>query len=751
MIFANVIYFISMKLTKFPHEYQMDAKDCGPACLKIIAKYYGKYYSLQYLRDLCGITREGVTFFDISYAAEKIGLRTVSVKATLNDLVNKIMLPCIIHWNDDHFIVVYRTIKNKIYVSDPAKGLLSYTHEKFMEKWYKKEAGYGVAMALEPMANFKQIEAYERVEKFKNFENLLSYFTPYKKAFGILFFIMFIATGLQAILPFISKSVIDIGIYTQDISFIYLMLIGNVVLLLSITLSDVLRDWVLLHVSARVNISLISDYLIKLMKLPVTFFENKLVGDILQRANDHERIRSFVMNNSLGMVFSGITFLVFSAILLIYNSTIFFIFVTGSFLYVIWIFVFLSIRKKLDWEYFELNSKNQSYWVETIENVQEIKINNYEDIKRWKWEAIQARMYKLSLKVLKVNNAQSLGAQFINNLQNIAVTFFCAVAVINGEITFGVMISTQFIIGMLNGPVAQLVGFIQSAQYAKISFMRINEIHGLHDEDDMTSVVSNNFDLPINKSLIINNLSFQYAPNAPLVLKNIFLRIPEGKVTAIVGDSGCGKSTLLKLLLRLYLPSYGEICIGDMNINNISLRQWRSKCGCVMQDGKLFNDTIQNNIVLNDEKVDYKALQQAVEIANISCEIEAMPQGYQTMIGEMGRGLSGGQRQRLLIARALYKQPDYLFLDEATNALDSINEQKIIHALNNVFKNRTVIVVAHRLSTIRKADQIIVLKSGMVAEIGNHQALMKDKNYYYELIQSQYELDSVITKEEREN
>jgi ATP-binding cassette subfamily B protein len=730
----------------FPHEYQMDAKDCGPACLKIIAKYYGKYYSLQYLRDLCGITREGVSFLDISYAAEKIGLRSLSVKASLDDLLQRVLLPCVIHWDNDHFIVVYKTTKNKIYVSDPAKGLLSYSHAQFIDRWYKDNESYGVLMALEPMANFKQIEAHERVEKFKTFENLWNYFTPYKKAFGILFCVMLIATGLQSLLPFISKSVIDIGIYTRDISFIHLMLIGNVVLLLSVTLSNILRDWVLLHVSTRVNISLISDYLIKLMKLPVTFFENKLIGDILQRAHDHERIRSFVMNNSLGMLFSMITFLVFSIILLVYNPGIFFIFIAGSFLYVCWILTFLKIRKKLDWEYFGLNSKNQSFWVETIGNVQEIKINNYEDIKRWKWEAIQARLYKLSLKVLKVNNAQSLGAQFINQMTNLGVTFFCAIAVINGEITFGVMISTQFIIGMLNGPVAQLVGFIQSAQYAKISFMRINEIHQLKDEDDTSSVISNSMELPLDKSLNVKNLSFQYSPHAPLVLKNLYLRIPEGKVTAIVGDSGCGKSTLLKLLLRLYLPSYGEICIGDMNINNISLREWRSKCGCVMQDGKLFNDTIQNNIVLNEEKIDYQALQQAVEVANIVKEIEAMPQGYQTMIGEMGRGLSGGQRQRLLIARALYKQPDYLFLDEATNALDTINEQKIVKALNNVFQNRTVIVVAHRLSTIRKADQIIVLKSGMIIEVGNHQSLMKNKRYYYELIQSQYELDTEKTE-----
>ena len=728
-----------MQTRQFPWEYQMDAKDCGPACIKMIAKYYGKYYSLQYLRDLCGITREGVSFLDISYAAEKIGLRTVAVKATMENLTNRIPLPCIIHWDQHHFIVVYKTKKGKIYVSDPAKGLLSYPEEDFKDRWYKEGEEFGMLMVLEPMANFKQIEAHERIERFKSFENLLNYFTPYKKAFGILFAIMLIATGLQAVLPFISKSVIDIGIYTQDISFIYMMLIGNIVLLLSITLSNVLRDWVLLHVSTRVNISLISDYLIKLMKLPVTFFENKLVGDILQRAGDHERIRSFVMNNSLGMFFSIITFVVFSIILLIYNPMIFFIFIAGSGIYVAWIFTFLSIRKKLDWEYFELNAKNQSYWVETIENVQEIKINNYEDLKRWKWEAIQARIYRLNLKVLKINNAQSLGAQFINSMMNIAVTFYCAIAVINGDITFGVMISTQFIIGMLNGPVAQLVSFIQSAQYAKISFMRINEIHQLKDEDDSSPVISNSLSLPVDKSLYLKNVSFQYSRNAPLVLKNITLQIPKGKVTAIVGDSGCGKSTLLKLLLRLYMPSYGEICMGDMNVNNISLRNWRAKCGCVMQDGKLFNDTIQNNIVLDDANIDYEALQKAVEVANISHAIEAMPQGYQTMIGEMGRGLSGGQRQRVLIARALYKDPDYLFLDEATNALDTINEQKIVRALNNVFKNRTVIVVAHRLSTIRRADQIIVLKAGMIIETGNHQSLMTNKQYYYNLIQSQYE------------
>ncbi len=729
-----------MFLNTFPHEYQTNTKDCGPACLKIITKYYGKYYSLQYLRELCGISREGVSFLDISYAAEKTGLRSLSVKATLEDLMYKVRFPCIIHWNNDYFVVVYKVTKKKIYLSDPTKGLVSHSHEEMKENWYKKGQDFGLVMALEPMANFNQIEAHERIAKFKTFENLIGYFTPYKKAFGILILVMLFTTLLQALLPFISKAIIDTGIYTRDITFIKMMLIGNIVLLLSITLSDILRDWVLLHVSTRVNVALVSDYLIKLLKLPIVFFENKLVGDILQRAHDHDRIRSFVLGNSLGILFSIVTFLVFSIILLVYNPGIFYIFIAGSFLYVVWVFIFLEMRKKLDWEYFELSAKNQSYWVETIGNMQEIKVNNYEDMKRWKWEALQARIHRLSIKVLKINNAQSLGAQFLNGMTNMGITFFCAIAVIKGEITFGIMISTQFITGMLNGPIAQLVGFIQSAQYAKISFMRINQIHQLKDEDNASPVVANSFELPLNKGIMLNNVTFQYSLHAPFVLKNIHLQIPEGKVTAIVGDSGCGKSTLLKLLLRLYMPSFGEICIGNMNINTIGLRQWRAKCGCVMQDGKLFNDTIQNNIVLNDENIDYEALREATKTANISEEIEAMPQGYQTFVGEMGRGLSGGQRQRVLMARALYKQPDYLFLDEATNALDTINEQKIVKALNNAFKNRTVIIVAHRLSTIRRAHQIIVLKDGMVAETGNHESLMKNQQYYYQLIQSQYEM-----------
>lgn len=724
-----------MLLNRFPVEYQMDSQDCGPACLKIIAKHFGKFYSLQSLRDKCGITKEGVSLLDLSTGAESIGLRTLAIKCTIDDVVNSVPFPAIIFWKDSHFVVVYHANKKYIWVSDPAKGRIKYTHEEFKKGWYQKGAKQGVLLAIEPTAEFKDSKA-EKEQRKNTFSSILKYFTPYQRNFTLIFVIMLLVTALQGMLPFISKAVIDVGIKTSDVNFINMVLIGNISILLSVMIFNVIRDWILMHITARVNIALISDYLIKLMKLPVTFFENKLLGDILQRAQDHERIRSFIMNNSLSLIFSILTFVVFSIILLIYNAIIFYIFISGSILYAGWVLLFLNIRKKMDWEYFELLSKNQSYWVETVSSIQDIKIYNYEKHRRWKWEEIQARLYHVNKRVLAITNAQNLGAQFIESIKNMGIVFFCATAVIKGEITFGVMISTQFIIGMLNGPLVQFINFIVSAQYAKISFLRINEIKQLEDEEELLSVGSTTI-LPENKSLILDNVNFQYTVNSPLVLHNIYLHIPENKVTAIVGGSGCGKSTLLKLLVRLYKPSYGDIKMDKMNVNAINLRQWRSMCGVVMQDGKIFSDTILNNIVLDDEHIDYEQLRKVCRIAQIEDEINAMPKGFETNIGENGRGLSGGQKQRLLIARALYRNPQYLFLDEATNALDTINEKKIVEALNNAFLQRTVIVVAHRLSTIRNADQIVVLDKGYIVEVGNHDSLMERKGHYFQMIASQ--------------
>lgn len=743
--YFKYLYFYYMRA--FPNDRQLDKMDCGPACLKMIAKYYGKFYSIQYLRDKCGVTREGSSLFDLIYAAEDIGLRSLSIKCKLDDLISKVPLPVIIHWDNSHFVVLYdikvkkKHLNSVFYVSDPARGLQKYSASEFVSRWYKKKNDHeGVLIALEPQADFYQREANEKIERKKTIENFLSYFKPYKTSFINLFIVMLLVTIMQVFLPFISKSVIDVGIQTHDINFIDMILMANIAIVISILFSNIVRDWILLHITSRVNIALISDYLIKLMRLPITFFENKMAGDILQRANDHERIRSFIMNNSLNMIFSTLTFAVFSIVLLIYNYVIFAIFLAGSILYITWVLAFLRTRKKLDWEYFELISKNQSYWVETIANIQDIKINNYEKQKRWKWEEIQARLYKVNLRVLNANNIQNSGAQFIDTLKTLFITFYCAKAVIFGQITFGVMISTQFIIGMLNAPVVQFIQFIVSFQSAQTSFLRLNEIHQLADEHD--NVGTNHVSLPDIKSLVIKNVAFQYSPNSNMVLKGVSLVIPEGKITAIVGDSGSGKSTLLKLLLRLYKPSFGEVLIGNMNINNIALKQWRDKCGAVMQDGKIFNDTILNNIVLDDEQIDYNKLKNAITTANISAEIEALPLGYETIMGEQGRGLSGGQKQRILIARALYKNPDYLFFDEATNALDTINEHKIVTALDDVFKGKTVIVVAHRLSTIKKADQIIVMQNGSVIERGDHNTLMLRRGKYHGLVQSQ----SILTE-----
>ena len=631
--------------------------------------------------------------------------------------------------------MIYHADKKYVWVSDPAKGLIKYSTVEFQEGWYQKNENYGILLAVEPTVEFYDSKK-EKDIKSKTFSHILKYFFPYKKNFALIFGIMLIVTLLQGLLPFISKAVIDVGIKSSDIDFINMVLIGNISILISITIFNIIRDWVLMHITSRVNIALISDYLIKLMKLPVTFFENKLLGDILQRAQDHERIRSFIMNNSLSLIFSSLTFVIFSVILLIYNSVIFYIFLAGSILYVLWVLLFLNIRKKLDWEYFKLHAKDQSYWVETLNAIQDIKIYNYEKARRWKWEEIQAKLYRVNKRVLTVTNSQNLGAQFIDNIKNMVIIFFCATAVIRGEITFGVMISAQFILGMLNGPLIQFIDFVISAQYAKISFLRVNEVNQLEDESELLSLGNSNI-VPEKLDIVLKNINYQYSINSELVLKNIFLKIPENKITAIVGSSGSGKSTLLKLLVRLYRPTYGYIEIGGMNMNSLNLRKWRNMCGVVMQDGKIFSDTVLNNIVLDDEYIDYEKLHNVCKIAQIDNEINAMRKGYDTAIGEEGRGLSGGQKQRILIARALYRNPKFLFLDEATNSLDGINEKKIVDALNASFEGKTVVVIAHRLSTIKNADQIVVMDKGSIVELGNHDFLIGQKKHYYSLVSTQ--------------
>lgn len=724
---------------RFPEEYQLDKMDCGPTCLKIISRYYGRYYSLTMLRELCGVTREGVSISNITNGAERIGLKTRAVKCTVKQLKEEVPLPCIVHWKNHHFVVVYKVGRNQVYLSDPAAGLTKYPMKEFARSWVKSDSKKGVVIGLQPEADFHELNLEDPTQRHKGYSKVLEYFRPYQKSIVTLVLVMLFATLLQASLPFITRAIIDVGVHTADMDFINIMLIANAIILVSITFSNAVRDWVTMHLTARINISLISDYLVKLMKLPITFFENKMIGDILQRAQDHQRIRDFLMGNSLNLIFSSITFLVFSIILFVFNKMIFWCFSVGSLLYLAWVLGFLEVRKRLDTNYFGLMAKDQSYWVETIGGMQDIKVNNYEQAKRWNWENLQARLYKVNVKLLSITNYQTLGAQFIDGMKNLLITVICAKAVINGEMTFGVMVSTQIIIGMLNGPLQQFIQFAISAQVARISLKRINEIQALPDEESRAG--EHQLQFSQHKDIFVDRVTFQYAPKSPFVIQNVSFTISKGKITAIVGDSGSGKSTLLKILLRLYEPTYGSIHIGNTNLSNMPLKQWRNSCGVVLQDGRIFNDTILNNIVLGAEEIDHQLLERAVNVANIASEIESMPKGYGTRMGEQGRGMSGGQKQRILIARALYKNPEYLFLDEATNALDTINEKKIVDALEEAFVGRTVVIIAHRLSTIKKASQIIVMKDGRINEIGNHDFLMKKGGHYFNLVSTQAALN----------
>lgn len=723
-----------MALKKFPHYKQLDTMDCGPTCIMMIAKHYGKYISLQYLRDKCGMTREGISLLDIANASEVIGFRTHATMMGFESLKEKMTLPCIVYWQQKHFVVVYKIDRKCVYVSDPATGLIRYSYQEFCKNWLDNTEK-GAVMALEPQTDFQEFSQGEPRRKYKALQSILAYLKPYKINLLHLFVVMLLITGIQTVLPFIMRAIYDVGIRTKDLDFIYILLIANILLILSTGLANILKNWLLAHLTSRLNIAMVSDYLIKLMKLPIAYFETKMIGDILQRASDHDRIKFFLSNVLINTFFSMLTLIVFGIVLFVFNINLFWVFLVGSLLYIGWILLFLKVQEKLDWKIYDLNAKNQSYWIETVNTIQDTKIANYDKKRRWKWEAIQSALYRVNLKSLTISQTQELGSQIINNLKNIVLTFISAKAVLEGSMTMGEMISTQFIIGFLNAPIAQLVTFIQYTESAYISFKRLAEIDQITSEENESN--TNSFSLPANKNLMLQNVSFHYQGNKELILKNISIVIPENNITAIVGHSGCGKTTLLRLLLRFYQPSYGEILLGNLNLNSVSLSQWRKNCGAVLQDGRLYNDTILNNITLEDENINYERVKEAVTIANIDKEIITLPLGYQTRIGETGRGLSHGQKQRILLARAIYQNPQFLILDEATSALDSENEDIILKHLETFFKNRTVVIAAHRLSTFKRADQIIVLHQGQIVESGKHEELLLMQGTYFKLIKSQ--------------
>lgn len=730
-----------MQLKFFPHFHQLDAADCGPTCLRMIAKYYGRTYAVQYLREHAYITREGVSMLGISDAAEQIGFRTVGVRITLEQLQAEIPLPCILHWNQRHFVVCYKIKKGKYYIADPASSRVVFNEEEFGRCWFSSSVegkDTGTALLLEPGPDFYEREVVdEQINRKLSF--FFRYLTPYKRELFQLILGMLTVSILQLIMPFLTQSLVDTGIRDSNLSFITLILIAQLVIFIARLSVDFIRSWILLHVNTRINIALISDFLAKLMRLPLHFFDTKMVGDIIQRIGDHNRIESFMTGTSISTLFSFVNFIVFGFVLAYYDLTILGLFLLGNGLYVTWILLFMRYRRELDIKRFAQAASEQSNLFQLITGMQEIKLNNCETEKRWEWERIQVKLFKISIKGLALGQYQQLGSVFFNQTTNILISFIAARAVVSGEMTLGMMMSLTYIVGQLTSPIEQFIGFARSFQDAKISLERLGEIHQREDEEQTLALKVNV--LPENRTLYIEDLSFSYdGADRDYVLDHINLRIPQHKVTAVVGASGSGKTTLIKLLLGFYDPNKGSIKIGDLSLKNINPHVWRAHTGCVMQDGFIFSDTIAKNIAVGVEVIDKERLLHAVTVANIRDFIDSLPLGYNTKIGMEGNGVSQGQRQRILIARAVYKNPEFIFFDEATNALDANNEREIMEHLHLFYKGKTVIVVAHRLSTVRDADNIVVLDKGRVVEEGTHEELTARRGVYYKLVKNQLEL-----------
>jgi ATP-binding cassette subfamily B protein len=724
---------------KFPTYKQTESKDCGPTCIKIITKHYGKIINTQQLRKLSETTREGSSLLGISEASEQIGFRSLGIQLSYKKL-KEAPLPCVIHWNNDHYVVLYKIKKDKIYISDPAHGLVTYTKEEFLKFWIGNNADdstqEGIALMIEPTPKFYDSD-FEEDEKF-GFSFISRYLFKYKKFIVQLIIGLLAGSLLQLILPFLTQAIVDVGIQNQDLNFVYLILFAQLFLFLGKASLDIIKSWILLHLSTRINISLISDFFIKLMKLPISYFDTKMTGDLLQRINDHKRIEQILTTSSLTVLFSFFNLIVFSLVLCYYSIQIFGVFVIGSVLYFTWVLFFFKKRKELDYKRFAEVSKEQSKVIELINGMQEIKLHNAERRMRWNWEYVQARLFKVATKSLALEQKQSVGSNLINELKNMFITVLSATLVIDGSITLGMMMAISYIVGQLNGPITQLINFMRDVQDAKISIDRLGEIHNMEDEekpeDNKIKII------PQNADLKLSNISFRYTGAIEPVIKNLSVTIPANKTTAIVGVSGSGKTTLMKLLMGFYQLDSGDIYINKYNLSNISQTAWRANCGVVMQEGYIFNDTIASNIAVGEDYIDQERLEYAIDIANISDYIDGLPKGYNTKIGNEGSGLSTGQKQRLLIARSVYKNPDILFFDEATSALDANNEKVIMEKLNSFFSNKTAVVIAHRLSTVKNAHQIIVLDNGEIVEKGNHQELIKLKGNYYNLVKNQLEL-----------
>lgn len=721
--------------------------DCAPACLKMIINYHGKDYSLEYLREQCYLSKEGVSLLSINDAAEDLGFRTKMAKISNEMLIEDCPLPCILHWNQEHFVVLYDIKKNFLSknkvtykIADPAHGIVNVDSQTFLNAWLTTADKKGTVLLLEPTPKF--YDKVNIVHKSKGYKFLFRYLIPYKKKIFQLIIGMLTVSLISLIFPYLTKILIDFGVSDKNLSILTLILFSQLFLFAGSTAIEIIRSWLLLHINARVSLNIISDFLIKLLKLPIKYFDTKAVGDISQRINDHHRIEDFLTGTTLNSVFSIINIVLFTIVLGFFSSTILIIFLSLSLFGILWIFLFQKKRKELDYKRFSRNRENQDKLFEMITGMQEIKLYGSETSMRWQWERLQVKYFKLNIKSLALEQYQQVGFTFFTQLKNILISFIAAKSVINDEITLGTLLSISYIVGQTNAPLSQLVNFFKSAQDAKLSMDRLQEIHNkAGEEDEHINRIQSQQKKLIHEDIVLRDLSFQYeGPNSPFVLKDINLVIPKGKITAIVGSSGSGKTTLMKLLLNFYKPLYGSISIGETNLSDISPKLWRKQCGTVMQDGYIFYDTITKNIVLDGQIVDESKIENAIRIANLKDFIDELPLGFTTKIGNSGIGISGGQKQRILIARSVYKNPDYLFFDEATSSLDANNEKEITNNLKDFFKQKTVVVIAHRLSTVKNSDQIIVLEKGEIVEIGNHQNLIQQKGKYFELVKNQLEL-----------
>jgi len=721
----------------FKHFLQLDTMDCGPSCLIMIAGHYGKKYNLSTLRDLCHVSREGVSLLGISEAAQQIGFKTRCVELSFDYLRTEATLPCIIHWAKNHFIVVYKITNSKVYVADPAVGKVQYSIVEFQEKWTSNEIQNGFALLLEPTPIF-----YKNVNKRKeiNIKYFLQYVKPFNRFFFQLLLGLIISSCIQLIFPFLTQIMVDKGIDGKNVPVLILILSGQLMLTFASIIVHFMQSWIVLYVGTHINVTMVYDFLQKLIQLPINYFDTRMSGDILHRIADHSRIEEFATHSFLNILMTIVNFLIFSIVLVNYSIKIFLVFLLGSLLYIGWISVFLRKRWVIDYERFSKSSENHDVIIQLVRGMQEVKLNNCDKKKISSWITTQKKLFDISIKSLKLNQYQDSGSTFINSVFNIIIIFIAALSVINGEITFGMMLAIQSIIGQLSGPVSQLVEFIHVVQDTKIGLERISDVYDRENEIKENEKYQNVN--TITTDIVLNNISFQYnGPQSPWVIKNLSLHIQKNKITAIVGMSGSGKTTLLKLLLGFYAPTEGHILVNGLNMRDININQWRDMCGAVMQEGFIFSDTIANNIVLKEEKIDKSRLKYSCKISNIQEFINSLPLEIQTKIGSDGMDISNGQKQRLLIARAVYKNPEVILFDEATNSLDANNEKIIIENLHSFLLGKTTIIVAHRLSTVKNADQIVVLNNGKISECGTHKELITRHGEYFKLIKNQLELD----------